>query len=216
MEPAMTTQEIELLSDLYMQDGDRIREGKLFSHQEEALRQLRAGMEYMNQKYPGALFTVTAFQSATQFHQSGELSLEEGGITYTAYVEVKDQDYSFSDNYYSKYLQPRYDQYLESVLSSGGWTGRSFTRFPSASETLGPDTTAEELLRTAPKQTRTVDLFVITQDQEKTAREVQDLIVQAGLYGTYTLYFVPELDDIQTMEELRPHLEHVSFNCFDL
>lgn len=216
MEITMTAQEMELLSDLYAQDGDRIRAGKLFSHQEEALRQLRAGMDYLAQKYPDGAFTVTAFQPATKFHQSGELTLEEGGQTYTAYVEAEGEDYACSDNYYEKYLQPRYDQHLESVLSAGGYAGRSLTRFPSASQALGPDTTVEQLLQTAPKQTRTVDLFVTAQDLDRAAREVRDLMVQAGLYGAYTLYLVPELDVIQTLEELRPQLESVSFSCFEL
>jgi len=210
----MTNQEMDLLCQVY-QDADRIREGKLFSHQKEALLQLRAGMEYLAQKYPDSAYTVTAFQPAIKFSPSAELTVEDGG-TYTVYAEAEGTGYVCSDNYYGKYLQPRYDQYLEQLLAGGGYPGRSYTVFPSASSELGPETTVEELLQKAPKQTRMVDLFVTAEDRDRAVQDLQALMAQAGLYGSYTVYFVPELADIQTLEEQRTGLEYVMFSCFDI
>lgn len=210
----MTAQEMELLSRLY-QDENRILQGKLFSYQKEALLQLRTGMEYLAQKYPDGAYTVIAFQSAIKFNSGAELTIEDGR-EYTVYAEAKGEDYVCSDNYYGKYLQPRYDQHLEEVLFDGGYSGKSYTRFPSASDVLGPETTVEQLLEVTPKQLRMVDMFVTAQNHDEAVRDLQSLMTQAGLYGTYTVYFVPELADIQTLENQRAGLEYAIFNCFDI
>lgn len=213
-ETAMTDQEIELLSQLY-QDENRIRQGKLFSHQKEALLQLRAEMEYLAQKYPDGTYTIIKFQSAIKFNSGAELTIEDGG-EYTVYAEVDGENYVCSDNYYGKYLQPRYDQHIEEVLSNGGYPGRSYSSFPAGSDKLGPDTTVEQLLKVAPKQLRMVDLFVTAQNHDEAVRDLQALMTQAGLYGTYMVYFVPELADIQTLENQRAGLEYAVFSCFDI
>ncbi len=210
----MTAQEMELLFRLY-QDENRIPQGRLFSYQKEALLQLRAGMEYLTQKYPDGTYTVTAFQSAIKFNSGAELTIEDGR-EYTVYAEAKGEGYVCSDNYYGRYLQPRYDQRLEEVLFDGGYSGKSYTSFPSASDVLGPETTVEQLLEVAPKQLRMVDLFVTAQNHDEVVRDLQSLMTQAGLYGTYTVYFVPELADIQTLENQRAGLEYVIFSCFDI
>ena len=214
MEIAMTAQEIELLIRIYPGE-ELIRQGKLFSHQAEALRQLRAAMSYLDQKYPGHAFAAVDFRPTNTFNPSAVLTVEDGK-EYTVYAEKTDDGFACSDNCYEKYLQPRYDQCIEEVLSDSGYSGISYTRFPSASAVLGPETTVEELLQQAPKQTRMVDLFVIAEDRDATAKELQSVMTQKGFYGSYTLYFVSELTDIQDLESLRSDLEHIVFNCFDI
>lgn len=210
----MTNTEIELLCRVF-QGEDRIREGKLFSHQEEGLRQLRAASGYLDQKYPGHSFVTVAFEPATKFNLSATLTVEDGR-EYTVRVQLRDDGgYDCSDNCYGKYLQPRYDQYLEKTLADSGYTVKTYTRFPAPSDVLGPETTVEQLLQQAPKQTRSVDLFFVAEDHDA-AGELQALMTQAGLYGTYTVYFVPELDDIQALEDQRSGLEYALFSCFDL
>lgn len=210
----MTSLEMELLSQYY-QDSGRISEGKLFSHQKEALLQLRAEMEYMAGKYPDGTYTITAFQPDTKFNSGAELTVEDGG-TYTVYAEAEGDRYACADNYYAKYLQPRYDEYLEELLTDNGYPCRSCTSFPVASDVLGAETTVEQLLELAPKQTRMVDLFVTAQDHDKAAKDIKDLMAQAGLYGSYTVYFVTDLDDIESLEAQRTDMKHVTFNCFDV
>ena len=210
----MTDLEIDLLSQYY-QDDDHIREGKLFSHQKEALLQLRAAMEYLAGKYPDWAYTITAFQPDTKFNAGAELTVEDGGM-YTVYAEAEGDRYACADNYYAKYLQPRYDEYLEELLADNGYPCRSYTSFPAASDVLGAETTVEQLLELAPKQTRMVDLFVTAQDHDEAAQGIKDLMAQAGLYGSYTVYFVTDLDDIQSLEAQRDGMEYITFNCFDV
>lgn len=214
MEVMMTDQEIELLLRIYPGE-ERIRQGKLFSHQEEALLQLRAAMSYLDQKYPGHTFAAVDFRPINTFNPSAVLTVEDGK-EYTVYAEKTADGYDCSDNCYEKYLQPRYDQRIEEILSDSGYSGVSYTRFPSASAVLGPETTVEELLRQAPKQTRLVDLFIIAEDRDASAKEIQSVMTQKGFYGSYTLYFVSELTDIQDLESRRSGLEHTVFNCFDI
>lgn len=210
----MTSLEMELLSRYYQDDG-RISEGRLFSYQKEALLQLRAEMEYMAGKYPDGTYTITAFQPDTKFNAGAELTVEDGGM-YTVYTEAEGDGYACADNYYAKYLQPRYDEYLEELLADNGYPCRSCTSFPAASNVLGAETTVEQLLKLAPKQTRMVDLFVTAQDHGKAAKDIEDLMTQAGLYGSYTVYFVIDLDGIESLEAQRADMEYITFNCFDV
>lgn len=210
----MTSLEMELLSQFY-QDEDRIREGKLFSHQAEALLQLRTEMEYLAQKYPNGTYTITAFQPDIKFNSGAELTVEDGGI-YTVYAEAEGDRYVCSDNYYGKYLQPRYDEYLEEILTNNGYTCKSYTSFPAASDVLGAETSVEQLLELTPRQTRMVDLFITAQDHDKAVQDIKDLMTQARLYGSYTVYFVTNLIDVQSLEAQRADMEHITFSCFDI
>lgn len=214
MEVTMTDQEIELLLRNYTGE-ELIRQGKLFAHQKDALLQLRAVMSYLDQKYPGHTFAAVDFRPINTFNSSAELTVEDGK-EYTVYAEKAGDGYDCSDNCYEKYLQPRYDQYIMGALSESGYSGVSYTRFPSASAVLGAETTVEELFQLAPKQTRMVDLFVVAEDRDTVAKELQSVMTQKGLYGSYTLYFVSELAEIQELESQRSELEHVVFNCFDI
>lgn len=214
MEITMTDQEIKLLLRIY-QGEELIRQGKLFGYQKEALLQLRAAMSYLDRKYPDHAFAAVDFRPINTFNPSAVLTVEDGK-EYTVYAEKTDGGYDCSDNCYEKYLQPRYDQRMEEILSDNGYSGASYTRFPSASAVLGRETTVEELLRQAPKQTRMVDLFVIAEDRDAAARDIQSVMTRMGFYGSYTVYFVPELTDIQSLEDQRSGLEHTAFNCFDI
>lgn len=212
---SITTQEIELLSNIYPNEADRIAEGKLFGHQDEALNQLRAATEYLEEKYPGETFESVYFEPATKLNSVGNLTVENGE-SYTVYIEHMVGGYSCSDTCYTKFLRPKYDEYLEQVLVDGGYTARTYTYFPAASTGLGPDTTLEELLLTAPRLARVSHLYVTAENKDVAVAGIQELIAQEGVYGSYNVYFVNELEDLQTMEAQHTGQEYTSFNIFEI
>lgn len=216
----MTDQEKELLSAAYA-DADRIREGKLFEHQLEALEELRAGLTYLEDKYPDFPLLVLSFQPANKFNPWAVLSLrDESGDTYTVTVTPTDGSYVCADDYYGALLREAYDEYVSGVLQTGGFSALSYTTFPEpAGSEIGADITVEKLLEIQPRLSRSTHLFSEeTQSHDDTAASLRECLVQAGLYGSYTLYFVPreQLGSAAELEEGRNAWEKVSFNCFDI
>ncbi len=214
----MTALEVELFCKVY-QDTNRICEGRLFDHQEEALRQLRTGMAYLEEKYPGQTLKVLSFEPANKFNGRAEILFHSDDTEdYTVYVEPTDEKYLCTDTYYGRYLRVSYDKRVQDVLAQGGYTGMAYSRFPvPAGMEIGIETTVDDLLRIQPKLTRTTDLFLAADDKEQVAAEVQSLLTDAGLYGVYILYFVPKLqENLTDLDEKRTQFRRMTFQCFDI
>lgn len=216
----MSELERELLAAAYA-DGDRIRSGQLFSYQKEALQQLRAAIGYLAEKYPGRELTFTSFTPATKFTPWGQLvftAVEDG--TFTATVKPTEDGYVCADTYYGALIRERYDLRVQELLGQAGIQAASVTEFSSPMGTeVDGSTTADELIALEPKLTRNTHLFVSAQEtSEALADAVRQRLREAGLYGSYALYFVPESqwEETAVLEQKRHTWEKVSFNCFEI
>lgn len=216
----MTSQEIEILSAVYT-DSERIREGRLFSHQLEALQQLRAGMQYLDEKYPGHKLNILTYAPATKFTPSAQFLLQgDGEETYTMTVSVTNDAYVCADSYYGTLIRDSYDKHVSELLTGGGFGAESFTTFstPMGMEVNG-DITVQEFISIEPKVSRNTHLFITeTSDQDAAKTAIQALLEENGLYGSYILFFVPasEYGDVLTMEANRSSWNYLSFNCFNI
>lgn len=216
----MTQQEIELLSKAYA-DAERIREGKLFRYQQEGLAQLRAGMAYLQAKYPTNTPEVIGFAPATKFTPWAQLTLQGADAqTYLLKVTPQEGEYICEDTYYGALLRANYDAYVEGLLGMAGIDARAFTRFlePKGMEVDG-SISVESFVALRPCVSRDTHLYVVDAvDRQWVQEAVQSALKEGGLYGTYILYFVPADSYAQgaAMDAQQQDWPYVSFSCFDI
>lgn len=214
----LTEMEKELLVGAYPNDEERIQNGSLFDHQDDALKQLRAGIAYLTEKYPEKTPDIILFSPATKFTQWAEMSLEApSGKMYRLAVSPTENGYECADDYYNEFLREPYDQYVADILAKAGFTVLSFTEFPSLVGTeVDGNTSIEALIAIEPPLTRNTHLFIAQSIGDPIAAEIESRIKEIGLYGSYTLYFAASLDEeVMALEENRKTMEYKSFSCFE-
>ena len=218
----MTEKEKELLSAIYA-DADRIQQGKLFSHQEAALRQLRAGMEYLAEKYPAHTLEVLTFEPANKFTPWARFLVQDAeGHNYDVMVEPSDGSYICTDNFYGVLIREDYDKMISDILGDEGFAILSYTEFTAyLGMAQSADITAEKIISENPKLTRLTNLYIqMSKNNDVTADNIRKSLLDQGIYGAYILYFVPSLlaDDVLTLESdpERNTWDYISLNCFDV
>lgn len=217
----MTEEEKALLMDVF-DDKRRIEEGDLLSYQAEALSQLRAGTAYLARKYAGHVFQLESLDPANRFRPWAELYFT-GDDSPLCVVKItpsgETNEYTCEDNFYGFLLEKKYDSRVEKLLEESGYTAKVYTRFRSTvGSELPSEATVEELLSYNPRLSRDTDIFV-TEDDSKEAMlsSIKEVIKNAGLYGSYWLFFADNLeDDIQTLEDNKKQRKSLTFSCFDI
>ena len=211
----MSDREKEILGRVYA-DKKQITEGKLFSHQKEALRQLRAGLDYLERKYPGYEFNILSFAPANKFtpwavFQFQNQPSEECVMTITP----QNGDFVCADNYYSVLLREKYDDELQKILAHNGFEVVTYTLFPTPmGEEIGENTSTDTLISMGTSLTRNTNLYLFAnQESETTAQALQAALSANGIYGFYSLYFVSESrKDVAFLEEHRTQWPRISFH----
>lgn len=212
----MTEEEIALMTDVYGEE-DRMRSGDLFDFHVEALQQLRAGMEYLEKKYPECGVKIINFSPATKISTQAQFLLKgEGEESYTMALQIVGDEYVCTDDYYSVFVRDEYDRQVSTILESGGVAATVYTTFASLlGEAIGKDVELSEFLTVASEATRKTDIFILdTENKEHLKEEIQDLIENAGLYGSYVIFFVDEegYSDREEMEKNRLNWDYLTFN----
>ena len=219
-EITMTGKEKELLAAVYPNE-DMIKDGQLFGYEEETLREIRAGETYMKEKYPEESFEIVSIEPANKFYPWTTLHMEspEYGAFKTV-VTPENGEYRYSEDFYGLLLRKTYDEKISQILGEGGITAAAYTDFYSPmGEEAGRDTTPEELIALKSGLPRDTHLFVEdTGDKDETAGKAADILRSAGVYGSYTLYFVPDAleEDAAVLEDARQAFVSRTFNCFDV
>ena len=216
----MTEKEQELLAAVYPNE-EMIREGQLFEYQEEALNELRAGEEYITSKYPEQSFEIRSITPADKFYPWMTIVMKEGAFgECKVTVTPAEEGYTFTEDLYGKVLGGAYDKAIGKILAEGGLQAVSFTKFTSPmGEEVGPATTPEELIALKKSLPRNTHLFMADEsDRDAAAEKARQILLDAGVYGAYTLYFVPDIlsENVTMLEEARTAYEHRTFNCFDI
>ena len=215
----MTEQEKELLAAVYLNEKG-IREGDLFGYQIESLRLLRVGEAYLQEKYPECELSFLSFEPANKFYPRAVLRFRCGDLgEYQVIIIPQDGEDVCTDTLYAAFLQPAYDRMIEGLLAQDGSTPRSYTSFPNAmGKALGADADVEKLMSAAPKLPRYTHLFVVGGEDRSIADSLRQRLHDAGLYGSYTLYFIGDetCSDVLELEAKRNGFARLTFNCFDV
>ncbi|MBQ7558482.1 MAG: hypothetical protein IJT00_10530 [Lachnospiraceae bacterium] len=208
----MTEKEKDLFSEIWPME-ERIREGRLFAYQEEALRSYRAGMDYLSEKYLGTEFETLSVSPATKFEPWMTVRIKSGDSgDWILKVDPQDGGYSCSDDYYNVLLREKYDLRLEEMLREEGTEARTFTIFTKPLTDVGPDTGIDELFSMSGEIPHITHLFILEQGDDGMAQEALE---RAGVFGAYILYFVPEGEmdlPVEGLEDQRLSMKSRTFN----
>ncbi len=215
----LTEEEKTLLKALYPEEF--IETGNLLDYQKEALEYLRAGKQYLEERYPYDGVSILSFVPASKFNQFAEIWFTVSSFPdeYLAVISKSEDGFYFADTLMCAKLNADYDEYVENVLGGAGFDVRSSTTFPNPLAGEFPaDGTVEDFLEFARHLKRTTRLFIVSDDQDATAEALREAIHNAGLYGTYHVAFCDNITGF-TADDLNAKwddLQHVSFNCFDI
>lgn len=227
----LTEEEERLLTEEFIGD-DRIKEGKLYSFQYEALLQLRYARTYLEEKYPDTDFYITVFAPISNNDPVANITFYVNGNDeefYDLELEVDGDEYSAKDNYYGALLREEYDDALENIIKEK--TNAPFKAYTELYEVKGTEingnTSVEELIALRSELSRRTYLFFNESDidVEALVKELQAYCTECGLYGSYTVYYGDNLlTEYKTSVELYDFIcstsafdmKRESFNCFDV
>lgn len=211
----MTSEELALFMTAGYTDTARIERGDLLDEETEALAQMRAGIAYMEKKYPKSDVEYRFFETGTEPINHATLGIEGSGITVRIYTS--EEGYMCSDNFYSTLIQKGYAEILEDEFLQLGLGVKTYTRFPELLDgLLDEDATAEDYITAYPMLTKNTDVYISADVfADVDAEELSVSLKERGVYGSFTLYAAEDIE--QTVAELasqRRDMEYVCFNCF--
>lgn len=215
----MTETEKKLLIDVFGEEK-RIEEGNLFSYQQHALEQLRAGEDYLERRYPEYKFQFESLNPANKLSPWAELKIraEDSPACYVRIIPQGDgRKFVCEDNFYGYIFREKYDERIGQILAGEGCPAKSFTCFLStADENLDLQGTVEELISYNPDLTRETALYTDQSSPDpELAKKMQNALSKAGMYGTYWLYFAGQEaeKDIRDLERNKSGWESLVFSC---
>ena len=192
MNNGLTELEKELLESVFAQNLTD-EGGKLYIHQEEALRQLRGAMAYLEDKYPGKEIVYRMFDPLTKLTEKGLLICSPAGSekTYRTVILPDGSGYCYSDTLYSEYVHEKYDAQLSGFLSAFIHPVRTETVFSSpAGREVNGDLTAEELIAHEPVLIRHTD--ILSSDRFDDPEQLISVLKGNRYFGSYSFFHTDE------------------------
>lgn len=217
----LTETEKKIFTDTFGEEK-RFEEGRLFSYQIEALEQLRAGVSYLENRYPSHTFVTESFTPANRFRPWAELRFKDEASPICLVKIFPSQDgkvFECEDNFYGYLIQESYDSRIEEILREAGCSARSSTVFLStAGSDLPADPSLEELLSYDPELGRQTALFVSdSEPDDETVSTMQKALFVNKMYGNYWVYFTGQdlSGEIKDLEASKSQWESLQFSCFE-
>ena len=222
----MNEQELSLLAFAFQEDADTLKEG-LFDFQEEALNALRAGAEFLSEKYPGSSFEMSVFTPATVFHQESSCTFIEGSgnedtsmadeeYLLTIIYDAEKGEYRCADNFYGAVLRERYDEAVGQCLETVGISSKEYTTFsvPMGKEMDGT-LSVEEFLSMEPPVTRMTSIFLSVPEDPDLISSLEDILTENRFYGSYYVHFDANLENqsVASLQENRKSMTRRFFSC---
>lgn len=226
----LTEEEEKLLCDAYLGE-DRIREGKLYGYQMTCLEQIRFGREYLEQKYPGAAFSLLAVRPMDKLNSVTEIRFTEGSAPDTCYdLQIRETQgvYQAADNYYAVLIRDVYDTAVTQLLVDAGlpvcWTYTNFADVKGPEIDGSLDAAALFALGSGLGRDTVLLLEGDTGDQEANQNLVQTVrtvMLENGLYGSCCACIAPGAADRAARGQAAdlfgdPAVYKERFNCFEL
>ena len=171
---------------------------------EEALRQLRGVISFLEQKYPDAELVYHMFDPQIKTTERGFLLFSQKGSSsvYRAVLRYADGEYAFADTLYSAYVSSSYDASLAACLSRFVRPVQTKTVFstPAGREVNGK-TPPAEILAHRPPLVRHTDIW--TETPFLVTEELVETLRKEGFTGAYSLYCGEETE--RSYEEFSVH-----------
>ncbi|MCR4950551.1 MAG: hypothetical protein K6A40_04420 [Solobacterium sp.] len=206
----LTKEERKLLESVFTENSA----GRLYVHQEEALRQLRGAREYLENKYPGIGISDSLFEPQTKMTERGYLISEAGGKQFRTVIRLGKNGYEYADTLYGQFVREAYDASLSETLRPFVSPVRTVTEFfTPMDQSLGKDADVRSLNEVRPLISRHTDLFVTR--PFKVSEELLDALRKNGFCGSYSVYRTEEAHLREDPAELKKEAEYLNFSVFD-
>lgn len=191
----LTESEEKLLCDLYMNEED-IREGKLKEYQWKCLKQIRFGKEYLEEKYPGKSFEFLTCNPMNKTNSVTSITFyeqEDETREYNLVIEEEEESYTAADNYYGILIREAYDEAVTQCLFDAGI--EPCVTYTTFDELKGAETdgklTPQDIFAMGSSLGRSTEVFLDSDSSRM--QEVQKVMKENNLYGSYTIYYMPGL-----------------------
>lgn len=226
----MTKEEETLLCSIYVNE-DRIKEGKLYDYQLDALMQFRNANEYLEDKYPSYDFKYFAYHPSNKSNDTSilEFTVDDTENYFIVEIEEKNDEYIITDNLYAYILRPLFDDMLTDKLENAGLTDfYVYTKMSGKfGEELDENATIEDILSFETDMKRDIDIYIDMSPYDEDKKQEIANIVEKELrdlnnYGACIIYFEDGISNkCFSSEECleyrkKNRMESITFNTFDL
>ena len=180
----LTKEERELLESVFAENAG----GRLYVHQEEALKQLRGAEKYLAEKYPDTAFRYTLFEPQTRMTERGYLMCtSEDQARFRTVIRASGNTYEYADTLYGHFVKKAYDKELTECLKIFAESVRTDTDFYTPMDrSVGKDTDVKALNDCRPVISRHTSVFAAS-DFEITD-QLLDTLRKKGFFGSYSVY----------------------------
>lgn len=189
--------EKELLIEEYPNSEETIREGKLYENHLALLNEIRTGMAYLEEKYPGYKFSINYRDdwavTIIDYRVTEETTGERFKLRFYTDEERRHQP---EDDFYKYFIETDYNKYLEEQLRQQDEKivkTKTWMIYPEGRE-YGLDMTMNDFITGKLELTPSVNIYVSAKDMteegcDQYVNKVKREIEQINLTGTYVIKF---------------------------
>lgn len=216
----MTQEQMDLLIGRSV-NQDRVREGKLYSWQQEILNQYDYAMEYLKEKYQSHSFHMVScdpkskLNSFSQFRMTAD---EDSETYYDLYLYSEEADgtitYEAKDNFYSAIITKPYESYVLDTASKGVAciavdSSISSVEGSDYNENMTVEDIKEGRLFISPITTIYVDGSKTEgEGYDSIVEQIKENIKEEAIQGYYTVLILSEVPkDGATVKELQTFMQ---------
>ena len=219
----LTAEETELLCATFSGE-ERIRRGDLVSHERALVGQLRFGMEYLTEKYPGRTFVMSNCipQNKENSHTSLTIRVKGEDVGYELHIQtLEDGSYEASDDYYAVFIRDDYQTLLSTIASesSAGFLA-AWAGFPYLyGESYDSELTLDAALNGGPNPEAEGAVYydgAAVSDHAAATETLALKLKEKGCRGTFWVYYVKEQpENWSTAEELRDFVNEKRYDVIE-
>lgn len=209
--------EKELLIEEYPYSEDTIREGKLNNSQLALLNEIRTGMSYLEEKYPGYKFSINYRDdwavTIIDYWVTEETTGESFKLRFHTDEERKHQP---EDDFYIYFIEDAYQEYMEDqfMQRSDNVTEVTVSITRTRGEGYDNNITMEDVLSGKLDLDPSINVYVLASEgtetwcEQYTETEMQKAVEELNLSGTYAAHFYIFPEGFEQVEENEKYIDY--------
>lgn len=205
----LTAQEQKLLIDEWPGSEDMIKEGKLYGHQARLLNEIRTGMSYLEEKYPGYKFSINYRDDWAVTIIDYRVTEETTGESFKLRFDKNEGDgLQPEDNFYIYFIEDAYQEHMEEQFKQRLDRGieiittMTHTKGREYDISITMDDVISGRLELHPRIAVYISAEGMTEEEctQYVEKEMRTAIEEINLTGTYVLNFFITLEEAENAE----------------
>lgn len=201
--------EKELLIEEFPYSEETIREGKLYEHQLELLNEIRTGMSYLEEKYPGYQFSINYRDDWAVTIIDYEVTEKTTGESFKLRFDKSEGDgLQPEDDFYVYFIEDTYHEYMEEQFMQKSdkvmkvITTMTHTKGREYDNNITMDDVISGKLELHPLISVCISAEGMTEEEcaQYVEKEMREAIEEINLTGTYGLDFFVMLEETEIGE----------------